>query len=708
VAQGLVSPFYQNTLAGFWQFATGTTFFGTVTGNWQWKWDSAVGDWFAILLQTANWLIILAAFAGAVWLARRRWKLAFWLVGITLLFQLLALQYSYEGLAAIGQFSTYFREYFLPSFITLIILAAWGIDGFLRGANAIAARAGIASARVARAAPAVLVIAALGVSAQDLVARRSTALNERSAQLQAQWEIVKKYPPEDGAALVSHWGDLTPLWYYQYADGWRRDLLTIHPPNDDLVNAWMATGKPLYLAGPLLDWAPGIAKKYQLTPWGPLVRVTPNAFLPPSPLVHSVDWTFEDDHPALRALGYDVSGESARVGDTIDVAIYWQVLDNISIDDYVVYLSLADSSGATPAQPFPPVVNWLPGKKLAAGQRALATYRFAIPWGTKPDTYALRLAVYSIPRARNLNDVQVTRIKVDRALRYPDDVAAQNSVRADFGHQITFLGWDGNIKQVATGDTPTLQLLWKSTAALSDEMRASLSLENANGARVVSDEAISKNYPPPTWRAGEIVRESRTVTFPADLPDGDYAVVLRVRLASKPAALGVYDGWFPRGDSVTIGQARVVGRSHSYAIPAIPNPQPANFGNHISLLGYALDSSNPHPGESLRIKLHWQSLGLTNESYQVFVHVLDAKSRVVAQEDRIPGGGALPTTGWLPREVVTDAYELALPADLLAGRYQIEIGFYNGVTGQRLSVLDSNGRPVADHVILETAIQVSK
>jgi hypothetical protein len=56
---------------------------------------------------------------------------------------------------------------------------------------------------------------------------------------------------------------------------------------------------------------------------------------------------------------------------------------------------------------------------------------------------------------------------------------------------------------------------------------------------------------------------------------------------------------------------------------------------------------------------------------------------VLAQADRVPAGGARPTTGWLPGEVVADAYPLPLAA--AAG---LRVGLYDPATGERLGVVE--------------------
>jgi hypothetical protein len=394
VARGIVSPFYPNSPEGLLNFITGAAFLGNIPGNAQWQWNSFPGDWLALNLQIVNPPIVIAALIGLIVLARQRAKIALWLALVIATLQFLALQYSYANLAAIGQFSSYYREYYLPSFIALMICATFGAEWIARC---------IINARSKIIAACALIGFAicLLVPMFDLVARRSTALVARSSEVEAQWRAIKKFAPEPNAALVAHWGDLTPLWYYQHAENWRRDVIALYPPMDETIDAWIATGKPAYLAGPLLDWATNVVEKYRLTPWGALVRVSDPAFVPVSPFAQNANWTFTSERPIIRALGFEVAPARVRAGDSLDVAIFWESLVNISLDDTLLYLSFANQDASK--QSFTLVVNWMPGGKLIRGQRALGIYRFAIPPDLAPGEYALRATVYSIRAARNLN-----------------------------------------------------------------------------------------------------------------------------------------------------------------------------------------------------------------------------------------------------------------------------------------------------------------
>ncbi|HEX9118893.1 MAG TPA: hypothetical protein VGA61_22700, partial [Anaerolineae bacterium] len=58
---------------------------------------------------------------------------------------------------------------------------------------------------------------------------------------------------------------------------------------------------------------------------------------------------------------------------------------------------------------------------------------------------------------------------------------------------------------------------------------------------------------------------------------------------------------------------------------------------------------------------------------------------------------------WQKGEVVVDGHELALPANLAAGNYRLEIGFYDEKTDERLA-RPGNG----DSLILPTPLVVTR
>jgi hypothetical protein len=108
-------------------------------------------------------------------------------------------------------------------------------------------------------------------------------------------------------------------------------------------------------------------------------------------------------------------------------------------------------------------------------------------------------------------------------------------------------------------------------------------------------------------------------------------------------------------------------------------------------------------GDTLSLTLYWKALAEMDTSYTVFIHLLDAEDKIWGQRDSLPGNGSLPTTGWLPSEVIADVYEVPIQPEAPPGSYVIKVGMYRAETGQRLPIINEKGQIVGDRVLLEEA-----
>jgi mannosyltransferase len=131
----------------------------------------------------------------------------------------------------------------------------------------------------------------------------------------------------------------------------------------------------------------------------------------------------------------------------------------------------------------------------------------------------------------------------------------------------------------------------------------------------------------------------------------------------------------------------------------------ASLGNEALLVGYSLSAGEIKAGETLMLTLYWQALAEMEKRYTVFVHLLDADNRIVAQMDSEPLGGTHPTTEWQFGEIVRDNYGLLIAPHTPPGEYLLEVGMYYLPTLERLPVLDASGNVKDDRVVLGTIQQ---
>jgi hypothetical protein len=123
----------------------------------------------------------------------------------------------------------------------------------------------------------------------------------------------------------------------------------------------------------------------------------------------------------------------------------------------------------------------------------------------------------------------------------------------------------------------------------------------------------------------------------------------------------------------------------------------AAFGGRLRLLGYQpgagdlraafspLDGDGSVPrGQALLLNLYWQPLARLDADYAIFLHLLDAEGRTVAQRDTVIRAADYPTSRWQPGELALDLADLPVPADLPAGEYRLILGVYRMDTMERL------------------------
>ena len=143
----------------------------------------------------------------------------------------------------------------------------------------------------------------------------------------------------------------------------------------------------------------------------------------------------------------------------------------------------------------------------------------------------------------------------------------------------------------------------------------------------------------------------------------------------------------------------------------IDRPKDVWMGNGlIHFLGYGTSpEAEIRVGRALTVDLHWQTQRRLETDYTVFVHLLGEYNPatggpVWAQDDGYPLDSGYPTTRWLPGQVIADRHLLDIPPDTPPGIYEIEVGLYDALTGERLSI---NGR-AEDRILIGTVQIVAR
>jgi hypothetical protein len=127
----------------------------------------------------------------------------------------------------------------------------------------------------------------------------------------------------------------------------------------------------------------------------------------------------------------------------------------------------------------------------------------------------------------------------------------------------------------------------------------------------------------------------------------------------------------------------------------------------VELRGWSINGQ-VQPGRTVDIELMWHALGRHNRDWTVFVHLVDGRDEIVAENNRQPRGGAFPMTQWVAGDWVADTLPLDIPASLASGTYTLRVGLFDEYgTQERTGVWDAQDTLIGDYLVLEN-IQVTR
>ena len=289
-------------------------------------------------------------------------------------------------------------------------------------------------------------------------------------------------------------------------------------------------------------------------------------------------------------------------------------------------------------------------------------------------------------------------IDIGSALQFtlPEELTAVSAT----GEQITLAGYDLPQREVTAGDFVPLTLAFTAPVTPTDYYVPVVHVGDLNFTFTTDSHQLT-----PTYTPGEIVVEAFDFALPHNMPSGDYPITVDLKNLSTDTAVSLH---------LSLGTLAVVGQAH----PIRTDHLLANFRQRVGLVsarvrGNGRAASAPwseaaalqvQPNDAIHLTLQWQSLAPAEESYTIFVHLIDAANRPWVTLDYTPLGGSAPThlwiPKWLPGQQMLDPYRLTIPPDLPPGTYYLEVGLYEMIGGRRLHMSDQAGNLAGDRIIL--------
>lgn len=280
----------------------------------------------------------------------------------------------------------------------------------------------------------------------------------------------------------------------------------------------------------------------------------------------------------------------------------------------------------------------------------------------------------------------------------PDDIAVDDSRAVDFNHEIRLIAYDLTPSEIEPGDSLELKLHLQNLQPMDTNYNLLVQLLDQNYVEHWRTEGWPWGAPTREWHARQLRTDVSEFNVPPILARGFYRLNVTLYNPITLDNLPITDARSGElvGDSLLLDYVTVKQADENYQ--GVEDPL-AYLGDAFILQKIQLGTTPTlASGQPQNIHLQWQTIKRPMVDYTVFIHLLDANGRLVAQHDGPPMQNFIPTSLWRSEMIVNDVHPLTLPLDMPQGEYRISIGLYDPITGARMSVIQDD-KFVQDAVI---------
>jgi hypothetical protein len=135
---------------------------------------------------------------------------------------------------------------------------------------------------------------------------------------------------------------------------------------------------------------------------------------------------------------------------------------------------------------------------------------------------------------------------------------------------------------------------------------------------------------------------------------------------------------------------------------------PVFFQPAIILEQFIVPANTVRRSNALVAMFAWRVSATVEKDYTLFIHLIDAQNKIVAQSDVLLTSGSEPTSQWHPTRQYVNAITLPLNANTPPGKYQLQIGLYDAAAQERLHLVDANAQPIEDKLMIEPFVMLGE
>ncbi len=486
---------YENNLTNLFRFIAGGPFGGYL--DFSVDLGARLQMAWGFLLAEVGWPGVLLAGVGLLGLMlSRRWALLA-LTGVT-----------YGAIVAFNLVYTIGDIYvlFIPSYLIVALWIAVGVGTLARWLSR-------------RPLVRLLLVLPFFALPVGLAAANYADLDQsQNTQARARWESILAQPlPQDAVLVTDDRNNIMPMWYFQYVEGVRPDLLGLFPliteevaGLGDVLDLALSTGRPTYL----IKEMPGVEVKVLVEPADGLWRVVGPAAL--GEPIHEVEKPLAD---TVVLWGYDRSSPGPRPGDEFPISLQWEALRPLT-QPYHTFVHLVDGQGQAIAQSdrqpggvFYPTTLWRPGERLRDD------HRLTLPADTPEGIYDLWVGMYALGDDGGLEPlgeaIQAGHVAVK--WQVPTELGeVGRPLEAQFGDELALLGYDAALE----GGALQVTLTWRCLRPPAVDYSVFVHLVDAGGQVVTQQDGWPQEgaYPFSVCDSGEVIVDRRLLPLPDGLP----------------------------------------------------------------------------------------------------------------------------------------------------------------------------------------------
>ncbi len=257
----------------------------------------------------------------------------------------------------------------------------------------------------------------------------------------------------------------------------------------------------------------------------------------------------EDLGSKVTFLGYDRDGDTARSGESVYLALYWQAQRDLD-EDYNVVIGLRGGKGDVwPLWADRPVHGTYPTTNWTADEVIKDRYGLTIGQDVPAGDYELELILLNrvtyepLVASNGLPTISLGHLRVEAWEHQFAVPAIQHPLEVNLGNEVELLGYDLDRASAKPGESLHLTLYWRALGPVDASYTVFTHLLDSESRVWGQKDSIPQagTYPTTLWVEGEVVTDEYEIVVKPDAPPGQYVIEVGMYLPQLGQRLPVLD-----------------------------------------------------------------------------------------------------------------------------------------------------------------------